>query len=140
MKRLIASSLVALATLAGAISMPAAADPEARTELVALDGTSVDKLRLRHGFDGVWVVDTQTILYRDTTRDYYVVSLKAACDSLSLRSRSFHFYPGWTWPLKAERSYEVRPQVGSSCDVAKIAQVDDAKADSLREASLRRVW
>ena len=140
MKRLLTSTLVALATVAAPVLMPAAAEPKARTELVGLDGASVEKLRPRHGFDGVWVVDTKTILYRDTTRDYYVVSLKEPCSSLELRSRSFYFFPGWTWPLKADRSYEVRTQVGSACDVSKIAQVDDAKADSLRAEALRRVW
>lgn len=140
MKRFIASSLAALVMIAGAASTPATAEPETKTELVALDGSNVDKLRLRHGFSGVWVVDNQTILYRDTTRDFYVVSLKEACTSLDVRSRSFHFFPGWTWPLKSDRSYEIRPQVGSPCDVEKIAQVDDAKADALRDAALRRVW
>jgi hypothetical protein len=140
MKRLIASTFVTLAAVAGSASMPAMAEPDIKTALIALDGTSVDKMRPRHGFDGVWVIDSQNILYRDTTRDYYVVTLKEACETLTIRSRSFAFFPGWTWPLKAERSYEVRPQVGSPCDVGKISQVDDARADALRAASLHRVW
>jgi hypothetical protein len=140
MKRLLASSLVA--GLA-AIALPAAAafgQPEKKTELVELDGTSVDELQLRYDFDAGWVVDNQNILYRDDHRDYYLVTLKAPCEPIEDRRRRFKFHPSWAWRLQSTDSYEVRPRAGPYCDVAKISRVDDARASVLREASIWRVW
>ncbi len=143
MKRLIASALVTLAAVA-AVSAPALAEPQQarqqKTQLVALGGANVERMFLRYDFDGVWVIDTQNILYRDETRDYYLVTLKAACATLAIRSRSFAFFPAWSWQLRANYSYEVRPEAGSRCDVARIEQLDDVRAKALRKASLRRVW
>lgn len=138
MKRLIASSLAVLATVA-ALAAPAVGEPAKRTELVQL-GKRVDRLQLRYGVDSVWVVDNQNILYRDTYNDHYLVTTKGACDQLTIRGRGFNFHPGDTWQLLTSRSYEVRTQAGAWCDVGKIEQVDDAKAKALRGASLRRVW
>ncbi|MDP3736811.1 MAG: M56 family metallopeptidase [Hyphomonadaceae bacterium] len=126
----------------------APAPPEARsieqadrkTELVALGGKSVDRIQLRYDFDGEWLIDTQNILYRDDARDYYLVTLKEACEQLEIRSLRFRFYPSWSWQLRADRTYDVRPEAGAHCDVAKIEQVDRARADALRAASLRRIW
>jgi hypothetical protein len=44
------------------------------------------------------------------------------------------------WQLRSDRSYEVRPYAGQPCDVAKIAQIDDASAKPLRDGSLWRAW
>jgi hypothetical protein len=126
----------------------APAPPEARateqadrkTELVALDGARVDRIRLRYDIVDTWLVDTQSILYRDDSRAYYLVTLKEACKRLDIRSLRFTLYPSWSWQLRADRAYEVRPQVGSHCDVAKIEQIDRARADALREASQWRIW
>ncbi len=139
MKRLIASSLVAALAAATLSVAPALGQTERKTELVALDGKTVDKMQMRYETDATWVVDNQNILYRDTTRDYYLVTLKEACKRLELQ-QPFTFFPAVTWQLREGRSYEVRPEAGKPCDVAKIAQVDTAKATALRQASLRRAW
>jgi hypothetical protein len=139
MKRLIASSLATVAVLALVGAAPALAQAAKKTELVELDGKSVDRMQLRHSIDATWVVDNQNILYRDTTRDYYLVTLKEACRQLEVR-RGFDFFPAVSWELNENRTYEVRPEAGLHCGVAKIAQVDDARADTLRDASLRRAW
>jgi hypothetical protein len=139
MKRLIASSLATVAVLALAGSAPALGEATRKTELVELDGRSVDRIPLRYDIDAAWVVDNQNILYRDTSRGHYLVTLKEACKRIVVR-QPFTFRPGYVWELRANRTYEVRPWAGQPCDVAKIAQVDDARADALREAALRRAW
>ena len=94
MKRLVAFPF-AVVMAAVALAAPALANPEKKTELVddALDGSQVDKMRLRDDFDAVWVVDTQRVLYRDDRRAYYLVTLDAACPSLGIRSKEFRFPP-----------------------------------------------
>ncbi len=136
----IASRLVTLAASAAIFAAPAMAEPETKTQLVTLDGQSVQTLQLRHDFNSAWVVDNRNILFRDDTRDYYLVTLKQACDQLEVRNRQFRFHPGWSWRLKATSAYEVRPNAGRPCQVGQIAQIDDAKADPMREAALWRVW
>jgi hypothetical protein len=140
MKRLIASSLVTLMTAAALTAAPALGEPTRKTELVELDGKSVDRLQLRYDFEAPWVVDNQKILWRDTHRDYYLVTLKEVCEPLDIRSLNFSFFPAWSWQLLASHAYEVRPQAGAWCDVARIEQVDDARANALREAAQRRAW
>lgn len=140
MSRLIALSLATLMAATGLAAVPAMGEPVAKTQLVSLDGKNVDSMRLRHDFAATWVIDTRTILYRDDVQDYYLVSLKEECATIGMRGRSFSFQPAWTWQLQADRSYEVRPEAGSRCDVAKIEQIDKTRADPLRDASLWRVW
>lgn len=139
MKRLIASSLATVAALALVGSAPALGQPDRKTELVELDGKSVDRMPLRYDIDAAWVVDNQNLLYRDTFRDHYLVTLKKACEQLEVR-RGFQFFPAVSWDLHANRTYEVRPLAGPHCGVARIEQVDDVRAGALREASLRRAW
>lgn len=139
MKGLIASSFVVLMT-AATLAAPAVAGPEKKTELIALDGRSVDKMPLRDDFDATWVIDTQRVLYRDDRRAYYLVTLKDACPSLEIRSLGFAFHPAWSWQLRDNFAYEIRPQAGSRCDVARIEKMDDAKAEPLRDAAHHRVW
>ena len=154
MKPLIASSLASLTRVRGAgfvplaimlalfasvfAAAPALAGPETRTELIALNGASVDHLDLAYAFDGVWVVDNQNLLYRDTAGDYYHVTLKAACNSVI--RRSFNFFPSWASQLLATTIYEVRPEAGPRCGVAKIEKIGDTKGIALRDASRRRAW
>jgi hypothetical protein len=140
MKTLIASSLVILMTAAGLSAAPALGQPETKTQLVELDGTSVDSIQLRYDMDAGWVIDNQNILYRDTHRDHYLVTLKEACEPLDIRRRAFKFHPSWSWRLLASNTYEVRPRAGAYCDVARIEKVDDARAIALRDASSWRVW
>jgi hypothetical protein len=140
MKRLIASSLVTLLTAAGLAAAPALGQPDRKTELVEVDGRHVVSLQLRYDFEAPWVVDNQNILWRDTRRDYYLVTLKEACEPLDIRSLSFNFHPGWSWQLLTSRAYEVRPQSGAYCDVAKIEKVDDVRGNALRDAAQRRAW
>jgi hypothetical protein len=139
MKRLVSSSLVALMTAAVFAAASAMADPARKTELVDLDGKSIDNIQLRHSFEGVWVVDTQNVLWRDSSRDHYLVTLSEACKQLAVR-RAFAFHPADVWELDSSKSYEVWPFAGRRCDVAKIEQVGDAKATSLKEIALRRAW
>ena len=141
MKRLIASSLtVCLASLALA-SAPALAQPAIKkTELVTRDGTSVDQMRLRGGVYSTCVIDNQNILYRDDRQDYYLVTLREACRSIEIRSRPFSFHPADPWLLRTSYSYEVRPSVGSPCDVSRIEHVDPDKAKPLRDSAMWRVW
>lgn len=140
MKSTLAASLAILLAASTAMGSPARAEPDRKTDLVTLNGTSVDLMRLRHDFDGVWVIDNQNILYRDDVPDYYLVTLDNACPTLDIRSREFSFHPAWSWQLRANFSYEVRPNAGSPCDVSRIAQIDDDKAVALRDAAQWRVW
>ncbi len=140
MKMRIASLLVTIATAASLSFTPSFAEPQAKTQLVALDGKSVQTLQLRHDFNSAWVVDNQNILFRDDSRDYFLVTLKQACEPLEMRNRQFEFHPGWSWRLKATSGYEVRPDAGRPCDVATVAQIADDKANPMRDAALWRVW
>ena len=139
MKGLVSLSLAALITVAAVAAAPGIADPARKTELVDIDGKSVENFQLRHDFNGVWVVDTQNVLWRDESRDHYLVTLSEACDQLAVR-REFNFHPASVWELDASRSYEVRPFAGRYCDVAKIEQISEAKAAALKEVALRRAW
>ena len=140
MKVMLASSLVALMATAGLAVAPVWAEPEAKTQLVTLEGKSVDIMQLRHDFNSVWVIDNQNVLYRDDSRDHYVVTLKAACQPLDIRDRRFTFHPASDWRLKASTSYEIRPLAGRPCSVAKVEQVNDERADTMRKAALWRMW
>jgi hypothetical protein len=139
MKKLVVAVLMAALTSA-ALPAPVIGEPVKKTELVALDGRRVDDMQLHYDFDAAWVVDTQHVLYRDVRRAYYLVTLKEACPPLGIRSMDFNFYPGWSRQLRTSDSYEIRPEAGSRCDVARIENMDDAKADPLRDAARRRVW
>lgn len=135
MKRLIVLALACVA-LAG----PAIGEPQTKTQLVTVGGKSVENLMLRHTFNATWVVDNQNVLYRDDAWDYYLVTLKTECQPLDIRHRNFAFQPDPRWRLKHTSSYEVRPLAGKPCEVAKIAMIDSAKADSLRDAASWRAW
>jgi len=132
MKRLIATSLAIVAVAGLVAASPALGQPERKTELVEL-GESVDTLLLRYGFEATWVVDNQNILLRDTYRDHYVVTLKEACEQLDLQ-RSFKFFPALSGHVRTGRIYEVRNPSGPPCDIARIEQIDDARAVELRAA------
>ena len=136
MKKLIALPLV---MAAAALAAPALAQAEKKTELVKL-GESVDTLQIRYNFDAGWVVDNRNLLYRDHHDDHYLVTLKQACGQLDVRGRSFKFFPSWSWQLTSERAYEVRPRAGQPCEIGRVEQVDDAKADTLRAAAQWRIW
>lgn len=138
MKKLIASSLAA-AMLALSSALPALGEPERKTDLVELGGKSVDRIQLRHDIDGVWVIGNQAILYRDTARDHYLVTFKAACKPIE-RRQGFAFSPAPTWQLQSQAVYKVRFQAGAPCDVAKVEQVDAARADALHAEATRRAW
>jgi hypothetical protein len=132
---------IALALACEALTASAYGEPKTKTQLVAIDGKIVESIRLRDGaFYSTWVIDTQNVLYRDAFRDYYLVTLKEACEPLIIRRRAFAFHPGSPWQLKATSSYELRPFAGAPCEVAKIARIDDARAAPLRDASLWRAW
>ena len=136
MTKLIATTLaVAMLT-----SAPALAEPEAKTELVGHDGQRVQALPLKYDFHSAWVVDTQRVLYRDYSQQYYLVTLKAACSPLAIKGRSAAFFPDPQWRLQAKRSYEIRPLAGEPCDVAQIAKIADSQASPLRENALHRIW
>ena len=141
MNRLIASSLVTLMAAAALAAAPALGEESARkTELIDINGASVDVIQLRHDFDAAWVIDNRSILYRDTHRDHYLVTLHEACTQLDVRRRSFKFFPSWSWRLLATNTYEVQPRRGQECDVARIEQVDDTRATTLRDAANWRAW
>lgn len=136
MKAMIALSLVGLAM---AFVAPAVGEPEQKTELVRADGQRVDVMPLYYQFSDTWVIDAQNVLWRDDSRDYYLVTLKDDCAQLEER-RPFQFHPGNPWRLSSDRSYEIRPQAGPFCKVSRITQVDDTRGAALRESALRRVW
>lgn len=138
MKKLIVSSLVGLAAILAAA--PALGQQVRKTDLVAADGASVDLIVLRHVIDAGWVIDNQNLLYRDSSRDHYLVTLKGNCAPLDIRTRSFAFRPAPDGRLLATREYDVRPEAGPRCDVAKIAQLDEARGDAVRATASRRVW
>lgn len=140
MTKLIVSSLVTLAAIAGLTAAPALSQPEAKTTLITLDGKSVDKMVLRYNFNAAWVVTNQSVLYRDVTQDYYLVTLTSACKQIEKRGRSFSFHPDLSWRLNSKSAYEIRPEAGMPCDVSRIEQIDEARADALRDNAQRRVW
>lgn len=139
MKRLIASSLATLMT-AAALALPALGEPVRKTELVELNGKSVDTMPVLYDFHSAWLVDHKNIVYGDRHGDYYLVTLKVACEQLEDRNRRFDFYPSPSWRLLASKTYVVHTRDGPSCDVARIEQLDDGRAKALRDASLRRMW
>lgn len=139
MKKLIATSLASLAVVGLVAAAPAQGQPQKKTELVRL-GKSVDRMSLLHDFDGLWVVDNQNLLYRDTSRDYYLVTLKEACEPLDIRRRGFEFRPADPWQLRASSTYEIRPQAGPWCNVARIELIEDARASELRDEAKWRAW
>lgn len=136
----LASLLATLTASTAFFAAPSMAERETKTQLVTLEGKSVETLQLRHDFNSAWVVDNRSVLFRDDSRDYYLVTLKQACEQLEVRNRPFEFHPGWSWKLKATSGYEVRPAAGRPCEVGQIAQIDDAKATPMRDAALWRVW
>jgi len=140
MTRRIVSSLATLAAIASLAITPALAQPETKTTLVALDGANAAALQLHHDFDAAWVIDSQTILYRDVSRDHYLVTLKEACKQIEVRGRDFNFHPSWSTRLLASNAYEIRPTAGKRCDVARVEQLDGARASQLQAAAQRRVW
>jgi hypothetical protein len=138
MKRIVAS-LLALTTAATLAATPALAESR-KTELIDLDGKNVDVIQLRYDMDAGWVIDNRTLLYRDTSREHFLVTLKEACKQIDNRGRSFKFFPSWSWRLLASNTYEVRPEVGQECDVARIEKIDETKANALRDSAMRRIW
>ena len=137
MKRL--TSLATLMTAAALAAAPALGESARKTDLID-GGASVDRMQLRYEFDAGWVIDNQNLLYRDTSRDHYLVTLKEACKQLDNRGRRFNFFPSWSWQLLSTHTYEVRPRVGPECDIARIERIDEVKASALRDTAERRIW
>lgn len=145
MKRMIAATTLGLALgLAMLTGAPALAEPDAKpatkTELIGANGQRVQALPMRYAFNAAWVIDTQRVLYRDDSRQHYLVTLKEACPVLAIEGRSVAFFPNPEWRLHTARSYEMRPVAGKPCDVAEIAKIATSAAKPMRESSLRRIW
>lgn len=136
MTKLISAALISLSLLAGA---PALAEPEAKTELIK-DGQRVQSLPVRNNFYGGWVIDTQRVLYLDTSQDYYLVTTKADCSPLAIKGRSVAFFPDTQLSLRSSRTYELRPEAGERCGVSQVAKLDEAAGKSLRAAAMHRLW
>lgn len=136
MKRMIALSLVAfMATVA-----PALAEPVQKTELIGPDGKSVDGMVLHYDFSSAWLIDNQNILWRDNSRTYYLVTLKEACEPLDIRGRSLSFHPETSWRLMETHSYEIRPEAGAPCNVARIERMNDERGAATRISAKWRIW
>lgn len=141
MKTRIAATALGLAMLAGA---PALAEPEAKPEtktaLVSNQGQRVNALPLKYEFAAAWVVDTQRVLYLDSSRSYYLVTTEEACSPLGIKGRSVAFFPDAGWRLRETRSYELRPQAGQPCRVSQIAKLHASDAQHLRSDAMHRLW
>ncbi len=109
MNRPVSSSLAALAA-AAVLAAPALGEPVRKTELGDASGQPVDSLRLSYNFDAVWVVDNQNLLWRDESRDYYLVILNGACEQLDSRGRRFNFHPADPVRLDATRRMKFVPR------------------------------
>lgn len=140
MKRLIASSLATLLVTALAAAPVLGEVSTRKTELIDVDGTSVDVIQLRYDMDAAWVIDNRSVLYRDTHRDHYLVTLKEACTQLDNRRRSFKFFPSWSWRLLASNTYEIQPRRGPECDIGRIEKIDETRANMLRDSAAWRSW
>lgn len=136
MTKLLPASLVSLSLLAGA---PALAEPEAKTELIK-DGQRVQQLPVRNNFYASWVIDTQRVLYLDTSQSYYLVTTKADCSPLAIKGRSVAFFPDTQLSLKSSRTYELRPEAGARCGVSQVAKLDEQAGKSLRDTAMHRLW
>lgn len=136
MTKMFSAALVSLSLLAGA---PALAEPEAKTELIK-DGQRVQSLPVRNVFYAAWVIDTQRVLYLDTSQDYYLVTTKADCSPLAIKGRSVAFFPDTQLTLKSSRTYELRPEAGERCGVAQVARLDEPAGKSQRAAAMHRLW
>jgi hypothetical protein len=138
MKKLIGLSLASFALAGAALALAAAApavgQPEKKTELVELDGKAVDSMLLRYAFDATWAVDEQHILVRDTYRDHYLVTLKSECEKLEMQ-RGIKFFPALAGRIRASLRYEVRDPVGQPCDITRVEQIDQERANELKAAS-----
>lgn len=137
MKRLIA---LLLAPFAAALSVsPSLAQQPVKTELVDINGERTDRLLLRYNIDATWVIDDRNILYRDTSRGHYLVTLREACERITVR-KPFTFQPADPWRLSEDHPYEIQPWAGSACAVGRIEQVNRETAERLHESAMRRVW
>jgi murein DD-endopeptidase MepM/ murein hydrolase activator NlpD len=110
-----------------------------KTDLIDIDGKRVDNLQLRHEVNGGWVIDDQRILYRDVARVHYLVTLRSACEQLSIRSRRVDFFPSWSWQLLASNTYKMRTEAGQACDVARIERIETTRANQLRDSAMHRI-
>lgn len=136
MTKLLSAALVSLSLLSGA---PALAEPEAKTELIK-DGQRVQQLPLRYHFYASWVIDTQRVLYLDSSQSYYLVTTKADCSPLAIKGRSVAFFPDTQLNLRTSRTYEIRPEAGERCGVSQIAKLDEAAGKPLRDSAMHRLW
>lgn len=130
MKKLVALGFGMLLAACAAAIAPAAAEPERRTE-IADNGKAVDSLLLRYRFDATWVLNTQSILLRDTYREYYVLTLDEPCEWIAF-AHPFFFFPELEDRVRAELTYDVRDDKHEICDIAKIEKVSGATAKELR--------
>jgi hypothetical protein len=131
MKTFIAPVIAVALAAGGVVAAPALAQSGPKTVLVELDGSQVDTMLLRYGFEATWAVDDTHILLRDTYRQHYLITLKERCEKLSMQ-RGVVFVPALAGRIKASLTYEARDQVGQPCDVARVEQIADAKALELR--------
>lgn len=136
MTKLISAALVSLSVLAGA---PALAEPEAKTELIR-DGQRVQQLPVHNGFYAAWVVDTQRVLYLDTSQSYYLFTTKADCSPLAIKGRTVAFFPDTQLSLRESRTYELRPEAGARCGISQIAKLGEAHGKQLRDSAMHRIW
>lgn len=140
MRVLVASTLAAIMVVAAFITAPASGEPATKTELVNQSGQSVAKIVLQHDFNSLWYIDNRNLLWRDNSRTYYLVTLKQACTPLDIRGRSLRFRPEAQWQLLSTRSYEIRPEAGEDCAIARIEQMNDARGDAVRATTQWRIW
>ena len=113
------------------VAAPAMAQGDKKTELVELNGKSVDSLLLRYAFDATWAIDDSHILLRDTYRDHYYITLKAPCEKLDMH-RDIGFTPALVGRIRASLHYEVRDAVGSPCDIVRVEQIATDRATELK--------
>jgi len=136
MTKLLPAALVSLSLLSGA---PALAEPETKTELIN-GGERVQHLSVRNPYYAAWVIDTQRVLYIDTTQSYFLVTTKADCSPLAIKGRTVAFFPDTQLSLRESRTYELRPEAGQRCDVSQVAKLDKTDGKRLRDGAMHRLW
>ncbi len=135
MKVRMMSRCAAMLAAAVVVAAPAVAQ-ESNTVLVDDKGEVVDSLLLRYRFEGMWALDDQRILLRDTYRDHYLITLEEPCPKLDM-DRSVLFVPALSGRIRAARTYEVRDKAGEPCLISKVEWIEDAQAAELRQEAVR---
>lgn len=115
------------ALILAAVLLAAPAVAQERVTDMVDEGQPVDSLLLRYRFEGLWALDKQNVLLRDSYREHYQITFEETCNWVDL-PRSVNFVPPLSGRVRASLPYEARDKNGQICMIARIAKVPKAEA------------